>query len=33
MMFHKQQDGFTLIEVLISISLLTIALLDCAVPR
>ncbi len=27
MMVHKQQDGFTLIEVLISISLLTIALL------
>ena len=27
MMIHKQQDGFTLIEVLISISLLTIALL------
>ena len=27
MMVHKQQDGFTLIEVLVSISLLTIALL------
>lgn len=27
MMIHKRQDGFTLIEVLVSISLLTIALL------
>ena len=27
MMIHKRQDGFTLIEVLVSISLLTVALL------
>jgi prepilin-type N-terminal cleavage/methylation domain-containing protein len=27
MMIHKRQDGFTLIEILVSISLLTIALL------
>lgn len=27
MMIHKRQDGFTLVEVLVSISLLTIALL------